>query len=491
MQSIYGIVLADVFVFISKIANTMGGCFGTVSKHQCVKDLFYGVDYQSHLGTKRAGMVTYDDGLFHRSIHDIENSYFRTKFTDDLGKFIGNIGIGVISDTDAQPIVVNSHLGKFAIATVAKINNLDELVAHCLNQRQHFAELSSGTTNPTELVALLITQGADFVDGIRNVYNKVKGSCSMLIMTADGIIAARDYYGRTPIVVGKGEEGYVLASESHSYINLDYTTCYNLAPGEIVKVTLDGVQQLLPPSPKRQVCSFLWIYYGYPASDYEGVNVEEARYHEGIEMGKNDDVALDYVSAIPDSGIGMALGYSNERKIPYMRGVVKYTPTWSRSFMPVNQTQREHVAKMKLIPNRALLDGKRVAFCDDSIVRGTQLRDNVKMLYDFGAKEVHVRISCPPLLFGCPFLNFSASKNVMELVTRRCIKEMEGDDNRNIDKYCDPTTPEYANLIEMLRKHVGVDTLKFNTLESVVNAIGLPKCDLCTHCFDGSSYGHE
>ena len=471
----------------------MGGFFGTVLKNPCAKDLFYGIDYHSHLGTKRAGMVTHDGERFHRSIHDIENTYFRTKFSDEVGmnKFAGNLGIGVISDTDAQPIIVNSHLGKFAIATVAKINNLDELVTHCLDQRQHFAELSQGNTNPTELMALLVTQGEDFVDGIRNVYNKVKGSCSMLILTEDGIIAARDRYGRTPIVIGKGEEGFVVASESHSYINLDYTTYYNVKPGEIVKVTVDGVQQLLAPNPQMQVCSFLWIYYGYPAADYEGVNVEEARYNEGREMGHNDDIDIDYVSAIPDSGIGMALGYSNERKVPYKRGVVKYTPTWSRSFMPVNQTQREHVAKMKLIPNRALLDGKKVAFCDDSIVRGTQLRDNVKMLYDFGAKEVHVRISCPPLLYGCPFLNFSASKNVMELITRRCIKEMEGDDSRNIEKYCDPTSKEYANLVEMLRKHVGVDSLKFNTLESVVKAIGLKKCDLCTHCFDGSSYGHE
>ena len=467
----------------------MGGFFGTVLKSPCANDLFYGVDYHSHLGTKRAGMATFDGKLFHRSIHDIENTYFRTKFSDELGKFKGYLGVGVISDTDAQPIVVNSHLGKFAIATVAKINNLDELVQHCLDQRQHFAELSQGDTNPTELVALLVTQGEDFVDGIKIVYEKVKGSCSMIIMTDDGIIAARDYYGRTPIVVGKGEEGYVVASESHSYINLDYTTCYSVAPGEIVKVTLDGVQQLLPPNPKKQVCSFLWIYYGYPAADYEGVNVEEARYNEGREMGGSDDVKLDYVSAIPDSGIGMALGYSNARCVPYLRGVVKYTPTWSRSFMPVNQSEREHVAKMKLIPNHALLKGKKVAFCDDSIVRGTQLRDNVKMLYDYGAKEVHVRISCPPLLYGCPFLNFSASKNVMELITRRCIEEMEGDPNANIGKYCDPSSKEYANLVEMLRKHVGVDSLKFNTLENVVKAIGLPKCDLCTHCFDGSSYG--
>ena len=468
----------------------MGGFFGVISQNSCSTDLFYGIDYHSHLGTKRAGMVTREDNLFHRSIHDIENSYFRTKFSDEMGKFTGNLGIGVISDTDAQPIVVNSHLGRFAIATVARINNLDELVEHCLNNRQHFAELSSGTTNPTELIALLITQGETFVDGINNVYEKVKGSCSMLILTEDGIIAARDFYGRTPIVIGEKEGSYALASESHSYINLDYTTCYNVGPGEIVKVTLNGVEQLRKPNEKRQICSFLWVYYGYPVTDYEGINVEEARYREGIEIGKNDDIEIDYVSAIPDSGIGMALGYSNIKKVPYKRGVVKYTPTWSRSFMPVNQKQREHVAKMKLIANRQLLDGKRVVFCDDSIVRGTQLRDNVKMLYDFGAKEVHIRISCPPLLYGCPFLNFSASKNVLELVTRRFVEELEGSNDKNIERYCDANSKEYANMVEKMRRQLGVDTLKFNTLEGVVNAIGLPKCELCTHCFDGSSYGY-
>lgn len=469
----------------------MGGFFGVISQHACATDLFYGIDYHSHLGTKRAGMVTREDDVFHRSIHDIENSYFRTKFSDEMSKFTGNLGIGVISDTDAQPIVVNSHLGRFGIVTVARINNLEELVQECLDNRQHFSELNSGRTNPTELIALLINQEETFVEGIQNVYKKVKGSCSMLILTNDGIIAARDFYGRTPIVVGKKDDAYCVASESHSYINLDYTTCYNVAPGEIVKVTLDGVQQLLKPNQKSQICSFLWVYYGYPVTDYEGINVEEARYREGIEIGRDDDVDIDYVSAIPDSGIGMALGYSNIRKVPYMRGVVKYTPTWSRSFMPVNQTQREHVAKMKLIANRQLLEGKKVVFCDDSIVRGTQLRDNVKMLYDFGAKEVHIRISCPPLLYGCPFLNFSASKNVLELVTRRFVEKMEGSCDKNIEKYCDHTTKEYAAMVEMMRKQLGVDTLKFNTLDNVVTAIGLPKCQLCTHCFDGSSYGHE
>ena len=468
----------------------MGGFFGVVSKRPCATDLFYGVDYHSHLGTKRAGMVTRIGDQFFRSIHDIENTYFRTKFDDELYKFQGNMGIGVISDTDAQPIVVNSHLGRFAIVTVAKINNIDELVKDCLDNRQHFAELSMGFTNPTELVALLITQGETFVDGIRNVYSKIKGSCSMLILAEDGIIAARDKYGRTPIVIGKDNDGYAAAFESHSYINLNYTTVRFLGAGEIVKITADGVEQLSAPLPQKQICSFLWIYYGYPATDYENINVEEMRYREGHEMGQHDDVKADYVSAIPDSGIGMAVGYSNGKCLPYKRGVVKYTPTWSRSFMPVNQSQREHVAKMKLIPNRALLEGKSVVFCDDSIVRGTQLRDNVKMLYDYGADKVHVRISCPPLLYGCPFLNFSASKTEMELITRRVIEKLEGDSAKNLEKYADHNSPEYANLVEEIRQRIGVDSLKFNTIDTLEKAIGLPKCEFCTHCFDRSSYGH-
>ena len=471
----------------------MSGFFGIVSKRPCITDLFYGIDYHSHLGTTAGGICTFDGETFRRDIHSLKGSYFRTKFEDDLPKFIGNSGIGIISDTDAQPIVVNSHLGKFAIVTVAKITNIKELEKECLDNKQHFAELSHGDTNPTELVALLITQGKDFVDGIQNVYNKVKGSVSMLILTTDGsIIAARDLYGRTPIVIGKNETGYVLASESHSYINLDYTTERFVGPGEIVRVTENGVTQLKAPNDKMQICSFLWIYYGFPASDYEGINVEEMRYRGGYAMGMMDDVEVDYVAPIPDSGIGMAIGYSNAKQIPYVRSVVKYTPTWSRSFMPINQSQREHVAKMKLIPNRALLKGKRVVFCDDSIVRGTQLRNNVKMLYEYGAKEVHIRLSCPPLNYGCQFLNFSASKNELELITRRCIAELEGGDStKNLALYSDSTTKQYANLVEMLRKHVGVDSLKFNTLDNICKAIGLPKCQVCTHCFDGSSYGDK
>ena len=467
----------------------MSGLFGIVSKEPCITDLFYGTDYHSHLGTKRAGLSTVDNGTFHRNIHNIQNSYFRTKFTGDLHEMAGNYGIGVISDTDAQPIVVNSHLGRFAIVTVSKINNIPELEAKCLGMNQQFTELSMGSTNPTELVALLITQGKTFVEGIQNVYKNVKGSCTMLILTPDGVIAARDYLGRTPLVIGRKGTSYAIASESHSYINLDYNTTRFVGPGEIIKVTTNGLEQLLAPNDKMQICSFLWIYYGYPCVEYEGINAEEVRYQLGYAMGQNDDIQADYVSAIPDSGIGMALGYAAGKGIPYKRGVLKYTPTWARSFMPVNQEARNLVAKMKLIPSRKMLEGKEVVFCDDSIVRGTQLRDNVKMLYDCGVKKVHVRISCPPLVHGCQYLNFSASKNDMELITRRCIEELENGEIRNIEAYRDETTPQYANMVEMIRQRVGVDTLKFNSLKTVCDAIGLPKDKVCTHCFDGSSFG--
>ena len=469
----------------------MSGFFGIVSKRPCITDLFYGIDYHSHLGTSYGGICTYDGNTFNRSIHSLKGSYFRTKFESDLPKFNGNSGICVISDTDSQPIVVNSHLGKFALVTVAKIANLAELEKECLDNKLNFTELSRGVTNQTELIAILITQGKDFVDGIQNVYKKVKGSVSMLLLTEDGIIAARDFYGRTPIVIGKDNDGYVAAFESHSYINLEYETVRFIGPGEIVKITSDGMTQLLAPNDKMQICSFLWIYYGFPASDYDNINIEEMRYRGGFSMGKDDDIEADYVAPIPDSGIGMAIGYSHGSGIPYTRSVVKYTPTWSRSFMPVSQEQREHVAKMKLIPNHSLLKGKRVVFCDDSIVRGTQLRDNVKMLYDYGAKEVHIRISCPPLIYGCNFLNFSASKNELELISRRCIEELEGGTCKNLQLYCDHTTKEYAALVEIIRKHIGVDTLKFNTIDNICNAIGMPKCNICTHCFDGSSYGDK
>ena len=466
----------------------MSGLFGVVTKNPCATDLFYGTDYHSHLGTRRAGISTIDNGTMHLNIHNIQNSYFRTKFSDDMHEMAGDMGIGVISDTDPQPIVVNSHLGRFAVCTVSKINNMDELEQQCLNQRQQFTELSMGGTNPTELVALLITQGKDFADGIRNVYRHVKGSVSMLILTEKGIIAARDYLGRTPLVIGRRGTDYAVASESHSYINLGFQTIRYVAPGEAVLISPDGLTQMLEPSGKMQICSFLWIYYGYPVAQYEDINAEEVRYQLGLAMGQNDDIDADFVSAIPDSGIGMALGYAAGKGIPYKRGVLKYTPTWSRSFMPVNQESRNLVAKMKLIPSRKVLEGKDVVFCDDSIVRGTQLRDQVKMLYNAGVKHVHIRISCPPLIHGCQYINFSASKTDMELIARRCIEELEGGEIRNLEAYRDSTSKEYAAMVEKIRQHVGVDTLKFNSLQTVCDAIGLPKENVCTHCFDGSSY---
>ncbi len=469
----------------------MGGFFGVASRQACITDLFYGTDYHSHLGTRRGGMATYDGENFARSIHNLENSYFRTKFESDLEKFTGNSGIGVISDTDPQPIVINSHLGRFAIVTVALINNIAELEEELLKKQIHFSELSSGKTNPTELVALLINQKKNFVEGIQNVFDKVKGSCSMLILTEDGIIAARDRYGRTPIVIGKKEGAHAMAFESCSFTNLDYETEYFVGAGEILHITAEKITQLKKPEEKMQICAFLWIYYGYPATDYEGINVDEVRYKIGEEMGKNDPTVADYVSGIPDSGIGMALGYAEGRKIPYRRGIVKYTPTWPRSFTPTNQSVRELVAKMKLIPNASLLRGKKVVFCDDSIVRGTQLRDNVNILYGDGAKEVHMRISCPPLLYACDFINFSASKSIMELITRRTIEELEGAHDKNLEAYTQTDSPQYCNMVECIRKKLNISSLKFSSLESVIRAIGLPKERVCTHCFDGTSYGDK
>ena len=468
----------------------MGGFFGTVSKASCVTDLFYGTDYNSHLGTKRGGLATYDaeEGMFARSIHNLESTYFRTKFEDELDKFKGNVGIGIISDTDPQPIIINSHLGRFAIVTVAKIVNLEEIEAELLSQNMHFAELSSGNTNQTELISLLIIQGKTFVEGIENVYRRVKGSCSMLLLSEDGsIIAARDKWGRTPIVIGRKEGAYAATSESSSFPNLDYEIDRYLGPGEIVRLTADGVEQLRKPEEKMQICSFLWVYYGFPTSCYEGRNVEEVRFTSGLKMGQNDDSEVDCACGIPDSGVGMALGYAEGKGVPYHRAISKYTPTWPRSFTPSKQEMRSLVAKMKLIPNRAMLEGKRLLFCDDSIVRGTQLRDNVKVLYEYGAKEVHIRIACPPLIYACPFVGFTASKSPLELITRRIIEELEGDADKNLEKYATTGSPEYEKMVSIIAERFGLTTLKFNTLETLIESIGLPKCKVCTHCFDGSS----
>ena len=395
--------------------------------------------------------------------------------------------LGVISDMDPQPMMINSHLGRFAIVTVAKINNMDELVQELLINNMHFSEMSMGKTNPTELVALLIVQGKDFVDGIENVFNKIKGSCSMLILTEDGIIVARDKWGRTPIIIGKKDGAYAATSESSSLPNLDFEIDKYVGPGEILRMRADGLEQLRKPNEKMQICSFLWVYYGFPVSCYEGKNVEEVRFMSGYKMGQTDESEVDCACGIPDSGVGMALGYAEGKGIPYHRAIAKYTPTWPRSFTPSNQNMRSLVAKMKLIPNRAMLQGKRLLFCDDSIVRGTQLRDNVNILYDYGAKEVHMRIACPPLIYGCPFIGFTSSKGDMELITRRIIKEIEGDENAKLDKYATTDSPEYKELVERIRARFGLTSLKFNTLETLIEAIGLPKCKVCTHCFDGSS----
>ena len=466
----------------------MGGFFGAALKKDCVADVFYGTDYNSHLGTKRGGMATYDKEIgFVRSIHNLENSYFRTKFESVLPRFKGNSGIGIISDNDSQPIVINSHLGKFAIVTVARINNIAELEKEMLDAKMHFAELSSGNTNPTEVIATLINQGEDFVDGICNVYRKVKGSCSMLLLTDNGIIAARDKWGRTPIVIGHKQDGYVATSESSSLPNLGYDLIRDIGPGEIVKITHDKIECLKEAETGLQICSFLWVYYGFPISSYEGVNVEEVRFNSGYLMGQSDDTEVDCVCGIPDSGVGMALGYAEGKGVPYHRAVAKYTPTWPRSFTPSNQAMRSLVAKMKLIPNGAMLKDKKIAFCDDSIVIGTQLKDTVKMLYNYGAKEVHIRIACPPLIYGCPFVNFTSSKSDMELITRQIIEEIEGDANKNLDKYSKTDTPEYKEMVKRIADRFGLDSLKFSTIESLLKAIGMPKCKVCTHCFDGSS----
>lgn len=465
----------------------MGGFFGAASKNPCINDIFYGTDYNSHLGTKRAGIVTFDlQAGFTRSIHNIERNYFRAKFEDELDSFVGNSGVGVISDTDPQPIVVNSHLGRYAVVTVAKINNIREIADELLEKRMHFSERSANTVNPTEVVALLINMGDSFVEGINLVYSKIKGSCSMLILTENGIIAARDYLGRTPIVIGRKEGAYAATSETTAFPNLGYERLRDIGPGEIVEITADGVTQLQKPARREQICSFLWVYYGFPASDYNDINAELVRETAGKTMGEKDDTEADCVCGIPDSGVGFALGYSEGHRIPYHRAVLKYTPTWPRSFTPGNQSRRALVAKMKLIPNRALLKDQRVVFCDDSIVRGTQLCDNVSTFYEGGCKEVHARISCPPLVYGCKYIGFTSSKSDLELITRRIIKDFEGCETPdNLDRYATTGTPEYQRMVDEIARRLGLTTLKFSTLEDLIASIGLPKERICTYCFDG------
>jgi len=467
----------------------VGGVFGCTLNEDCVCDLFYGTDYLSHLGTRRGGMAVKGPGIFERSIHNIENDYFRTKFESDLPKFKGGLqGIGVISDTDAQPMVISSHLGQFAIVTVAKINNIEDLSRKAFQKHRHFSELSSQGINPTELVANLICEEASFTAGIQYAQEVIQGSCSMLIIAEDGLYAARDKLGRTPLIIGKKENGYAVSSETCAFPNLNYETEYELGPGEIVRLTSGGYEQLKTPGEKMQICSFLWVYYGYPASSYENISVEQVRYRCGAALAKNDNVQIDFISGIPDSGIGHALGYAHEKKLPYQRAFVKYTPTWPRSFMPQNQQTRDLVARMKLIPVRSLIQGKKILFCEDSIVRGTQLKDNVQVLYDYGVKEVHMRPACPTLIYPCVFLNFSTSRSTLDLAGRKAIQEIEGREDKDLELYATANSEKNLAMIEKIRQKLRLTTLVYQRMDDMIQSIGLPKERLCTHCWDGTSY---
>ncbi|MBN2231607.1 MAG: amidophosphoribosyltransferase [Deltaproteobacteria bacterium] len=468
----------------------MGGIFGLVSREDCVADLYYGTDYHSHLGTKRGGIAVANSRGIQRAIHNIENNYFRTKFESELEAFHGLKGIGVISDTDPQPLVISSHLGTFGIVTVGKINNLEALAKKAFARHRYFSDTTNGTLNPTEMVANLICDADSFSDGIRNVQESITGSCSLLLLTDDGIHAARDRFGRTPLAIGRRDGALAVSSESSAFANLDFEIDTFLGPGEAVFMTADGWERRLEPGEAMQICAFLWVYYGYPSSEYEGINVEYVRNRCGAALARSDNAAADCVAGIPDSGVGHAIGYANERGLPYRRPFVKYTPTWPRSFMPENQSLRDLVARMKLIPIRRLIDGERLLFCDDSIVRGTQLKENVKILFDYGAREVHMRPACPVLIHPCEYLNFSTSRSSLDLVGRRVIKELEGAEDRHLEDYARAGSDRNLAMIEEIRRRLHLTSLKFQRLEDLVAAIGLPKGKLCTHCWDGSGCGN-
>lgn len=466
----------------------MGGFFGTVSKEDCVFDLFFGVDYHSHLGTRRAGMAVYDsESGFDKAIHNIENAPFRTKFTKESNSMHGQMGIGCISDFEAQPILIRSHHGTYAISTVGKINNIDEIADEIIKTNTHFFEMHGGGINQTELVAAIINQKENFIEGIRYVQEIVDGSISILILTPKGVYAVRDKLGRTPISIGQKEDGYCASFESFAYLNLGYKEYKELGPGEAVVLTPDGVKTLIPAGDKMRICTFLWIYYGYPSASYEGISVEKMRYNCGKALAKRDNVKPDIVAGVPDSGIAHAIGYSNEAGIPYSRPFIKYTPTWPRSFMPTNQTKRNLIAKMKLIPIHDLIDGKSLLLIDDSIVRGTQLRETTEYLFESGAKEVHIRPACPPLFYGCKYLNFSRSTSEMDLITRRVIKKLEGVEPTDeiIKEYVDPDGEKYAAMIEEIRKELHFTTLRYHRLDDMIASVGIDSDKLCTYCWDG------
>lgn len=466
----------------------MGGIFGVASKNSCTLDLFFGVDYHSHLGTKRGGMAVYGEQGFARSIHNIENSPFRTKFDGDLNELEGYYGIGCISDNEPQPLLIQSHLGSFAITTVGKINNQDELIQEAFRSGHiHFMEMSHGRINSTELVAALINQKSSLVEGLLYAQERIEGSMTILVLTPKGIYASRDRYGRTPVVIGKKEDAFCASFESFAFINLGYSDYKELGPGEIVFITPECVETMSPPRQEMKICSFLWVYYGYPTSTYEGVNVESMRYECGKLLAKRDEARPDVVAGVPDSGIAHAIGYANESGIPFARPFIKYTPTWPRSFMPQNQGQRNLIAKMKLIPVDSLIRGKKLLLIDDSIVRGTQLGETSEFLYQSGAKEVHIRPACPPLMFGCPYLNFSRSSSELDLITRRIIKDREGGcvSDELLADYANPDSGNYKEMMEEIRKRLNFTTLRYHRLDDLVESIGISPCKLCIYCWNG------
>jgi amidophosphoribosyltransferase len=464
----------------------MGGFFGVAMQKDCTNDLFYGTDYHCHLGTRRGGLATLNGEGFTRYIHDITNAQFRSKFETDVLTMTGRMGIGVISDYEDQPLLISSHLGSYAIVTVGVVNNADELAQTVFSRRNtHFAEVTGNEINPTELVATLINDADSFEAGIKNAQDKIDGSCSILLLTKHGIYAARDKLGRTPVVVAKHPDGYAVTMETCAFPNLNCTEERYLGPGEVVLITAEGIEQKMPPGDAMQICSFLWVYYGYPASSYEGINVEAARYRCGAALADADDVEVDYVAGIPDSGVAHALGYADRSNTRYCRPFVKYTPTWPRSFMPQDQTVRDLVARMKLVPIRDLTQGQRLLFCEDSIVRGTQLKDTIERMYDYGAKEVHMRPACPPLVFGCKFLNFSRSKSELDLAGRKSINELEGDAEPKLDEYIDESSDKYNAMVDRIGKKMGLTTLRYQKLDDMVKAIGMPREKLCTYCWNG------
>ncbi|MDE7359870.1 MAG: amidophosphoribosyltransferase [Lachnospiraceae bacterium] len=466
----------------------MGGFFGVASKENCIFDLFFGTDYHSHLGTRRAGMAVYDaEAGFNRAIHNIENTPFRTKFDKDVNKMYGTLGIGCISDFEPQPLIIRSHHGTYAITTVGRINNKDEIVSEIFqNGRGHFLEMSGGDINATELVAAVINQRDNLIEGIQYAQELIDGSMTILIMTPKGIYAARDRMGRTPVTIGKKGDACCVSFESFAYLNLGYVPERELGPGEVVIVTAEGVQTLAAPGKDMKICTFLWIYYGYPSSSYEGISVEEMRYNCGAMLAKRDDAKPDIVAGVPDSGTAHAIGYANESGIPFSRPFIKYTPTWPRSFMPTIQSKRNLIAKMKLIPVHDLIKDRSLLLIDDSIVRGTQLRETTEFLYQSGAKEVHIRPACPPLLYGCKYLNFSRSTSELELIARRVIQELEGENKYpNLAVYADPDSAEYGRMLEKIREKLNFTTLRYHRLDDMIASVGIDKCKLCTYCWDG------